>query len=971
MGRFSSGLIRKTVVMGLVFALALLGASVASAALPRIDNFNNCGSAGGCDKTLDPTFSEYWYSNHGGALGGQRELYCSAPASNAGTNPVTCGMANQIAFPTKPPMLLGIADGGDAATFDVLWDGNQASPASYVNDLGLGGLDLTDSGTRNVFRLNYSSNNALATEKTVRITVYDTLSDYSYYELSNIPDTTTFIIPDHKDYDILFDDFIDVGGGADFTSVNAVEMSLIAEDAIVLSVDVLSVQAEIVGYASWEIVEDMNSDGDIDSGASPAETDVVEYTVVLTNVDDMSNAAVSGLTYDASFSVGGSLVDGTVTTSQGTVTTGNTNGDTTVEVDVGSLSDGDEVTIVYQVKIDTGVADLTNYPHNGSFSTSTGLTSTAIQPLNPLTYINLFDFASIMTVAAKDDADGDGYPGPNERVTFTNDITNNRSTGRKFHFWQYEFSNADIIYGSVSAAGMINEDGLCEGCIRRKRNSTSGMAFQVIFDARVDASFPFYQFGAEPAYIEAQSVITNHLTAGLDLSDASNFEYSDDDVEAEADATRIRVDAFPNHIAASVDNDKDGLPDEWNSACNTTCQDDSGLTLDLPENLNDTDNDGQKNDADTDDDGDGVLDVNDDFPYHEEASVDSDGDGQPDAFHPSCDATCQSNSDLTLDDDRDGDGVLDVSDDFPDDPSVALDTDGDGMADEYVGTCDATCQSASGQTIDTDDDNDGVSDGSDAFPLDCYASVDFDSDGDPNDLHDPLPAGCSGGTALVADSDDDDDGTEDTFDSFPLNEYAADDLDIDGMPDAWVSASGCNEVNLDALDGCQFLSGLTEDPFPNDTDNDGTPNDPGNDNADDDGDGIPNGSDADDFNDNNPPVVTPPANLEVIASGELTTVALGTASAEDALDGSLTATPDNTGPFALGVHTITWSATDAAGNTGTATQTVTVVEETALDDTSSDESSSSGGGSGKGGSLGYLALFLMLLAGARRKIQIV
>jgi len=76
------------------------------------------------------------------------------------------------------------------------------------------------------------------------------------------------------------------------------------------------------------------------------------------------------------------------------------------------------------------------------------------------------------------------------------------------------------------------------------------------------------------------------------------------------------------------------------------------------------------------------------------------------------------------------------------------------------------------------------------------------------------------------------------------------------------------------------------------------------------------------------PTVTAPANVTVEATGPTTAVSLGSATASDIVDGVLTATPDQTGPFAPGTYTITWSATDAAGNTGTATQNVTVVDTT-------------------------------------------
>ena len=81
--------------------------------------------------------------------------------------------------------------------------------------------------------------------------------------------------------------------------------------------------------------------------------------------------------------------------------------------------------------------------------------------------------------------------------------------------------------------------------------------------------------------------------------------------------------------------------------------------------------------------------------------------------------------------------------------------------------------------------------------------------------------------------------------------------------------------------------------------------------------------------DSGAPVVAPPANVSVEATGPTTAVTLGTASAGDLVDGALTATANNLGPYPVGVTLVTWSATDGAGNTGSATQTVTVTDTTA------------------------------------------
>ncbi len=78
-----------------------------------------------------------------------------------------------------------------------------------------------------------------------------------------------------------------------------------------------------------------------------------------------------------------------------------------------------------------------------------------------------------------------------------------------------------------------------------------------------------------------------------------------------------------------------------------------------------------------------------------------------------------------------------------------------------------------------------------------------------------------------------------------------------------------------------------------------------------------------------PPVVTPPADIDgVEATGLYTPVALGESSVTDDSGESLTATPDFTGPFRVGITQVTWSATDSAGNTGTANQLVTITDTT-------------------------------------------
>ncbi|MFQ5509903.1 MAG: HYR domain-containing protein [Leptospirillia bacterium] len=80
--------------------------------------------------------------------------------------------------------------------------------------------------------------------------------------------------------------------------------------------------------------------------------------------------------------------------------------------------------------------------------------------------------------------------------------------------------------------------------------------------------------------------------------------------------------------------------------------------------------------------------------------------------------------------------------------------------------------------------------------------------------------------------------------------------------------------------------------------------------------------------DTTPPALTAPVDLTVEASGALTSVDIGTATATDPST-PITISNDAPSAFSPGATTVTWTATDAKGNSSSATQIVTVVDTTA------------------------------------------
>ena len=136
----------------------------------------------------------------------------------------------------------------------------------------------------------------------------------------------------------------------------------------------------------------------------------------------------------------------------------------------------------------------------------------------------------------------------------------------------------------------------------------------------------------------------------------------------------------------------------------------------------------------------------------------------------------------SIDSDDDNDGVDDASDTFPLDPDESSDNDSDGIGDNE----------------DPDDDNDGVVDTEDEYPLDPTESADSDNDG-VGDNADAFPNDSTETT------DSDNDGTGDNADQMPLDPTEIYDTDGDGIGNNSDMDDDGDTIN-DTNDNCPLVS---------------------------------------------------------------------------------------------------------------------------------------------------------------------
>ena len=252
---------------------------------------------------------------------------------------------------------------------------------------------------------------------------------------------------------------------------------------------------------------------------------------------------------------------------------------------------------------------------------------------------------------------------------------------------------------------------------------------------------------------------------------------------------------------------------------------------------------------DVDNDGDGISNESDSFPDDPTRSQDTDGDGYDDLEDNCIGVAGNSTEDRIGCPDTDGDGYSDVTiavgnssgwnvsdgaDAFPVEPSQWSDADGDGYGDNASGFQADDCPSVEGYSnIDLfgcpDADNDGTSQGDDAFPGDSTQWEDTDGDGYGDNPNGTNPDACPTviGTSTIdryGCPDEDGDGASDVNDLWLGDSSQWFDSDGDGfgdqesgtMGDSCPSVAGTSSLGTKhgCLDSDGDLWADIEDAFP-------------------------------------------------------------------------------------------------------------------------------------------------------------
>lgn len=421
----------------LALLAALLAVPAAVTAQPiTIDSFSTNQSA--LTLTYPPAGTSASSSASGaGLLGGERDIEINLTAGVIAGNTMTATVSSGFFSYSQDATIAGSGE--------IQWDG--ADGSATLNPTGLGGIDLTAGGTQDALALNFAFDDLPVN---VTIEVFTDAGNASSLTLPApglIFSSTNFVLPYSAFTTTL-------GAGADFTDVGAITLTLgSAVTAPDVVIDFLQTTSTLTASKTVALQNDVDGDTNADPG------DTLRYTVVVTNPDDAFDASATGVGFSDAAPANTALVTGSVTTTQGTVTTGNGGGDTSVAVNLGTIADGASATITFDVVIANPLpAGVTQVSNQGTVTSDslTGLpTDDPVPPgstdptVTPVVADPLVTAAKTATLVT--DVNGNGLVNPGDTLQYTIVITNNGNEGASgVLFTDSAPANTTFVVGSVT-----------------------------------------------------------------------------------------------------------------------------------------------------------------------------------------------------------------------------------------------------------------------------------------------------------------------------------------------------------------------------------------------------------------------------------------------------------------------------------------------------------------------------------------
>jgi uncharacterized repeat protein (TIGR01451 family) len=190
-----------------------------------------------------------------------------------------------------------------------------------------------------------------------------------------------------------------------------------------------------------------------DGNVNPGET--VRFTVVVSNT---GNANATNVVYANPAISNASLVVGSVTTDQGTVGTGNTGGDTDVNVNIGTILMSSSVTLSFDVVVDesfTGSQISCQGTVSGDVFSLKNTNDPDTGPANDATVVSVVQHPKLTAtktgavVMPEDIMDGQVNPGETIRFSVTISNENNAPTASSLTYNNAAINNASLVVGSV------------------------------------------------------------------------------------------------------------------------------------------------------------------------------------------------------------------------------------------------------------------------------------------------------------------------------------------------------------------------------------------------------------------------------------------------------------------------------------------------------------------------------------------